>query len=140
MWIWEYNTHNHVVQRNSDILRLTLRCTQMINLVVILMDQDKDRFFFNSWINYYYYLRHLILLNYKTTLPYIIRLNIGASIIMNLLTYIYIVGTPKHQLYFELISVLNCGNYWLSITHRDLLLLPYWCCSLLQEIVRKLNI
>ena len=137
MWIWEYNTHNHVVQRNSDILRLTLRCTQMIKLVVVLIDQEKDQFFFNSWIN----CLHLsIPRNYKTTLHYIMRLNIGASIIMNLLTYVYIVGTPKHQLYFELISVLNCGNYWLSITHRDLLLLPYWCCSLLQEIVRKLNI
>ena len=132
MWIWEYNTHNHVVQRNSDILRLTLRCTQMMKLVVVLIDQEKDRIFFNSWIN--------CLQFYENTLHYIMRLNIGASIIMNLLAYFYIVGTPKHQLYFELISLLNCGNYWLSITHRDLLLLPYWCCSLLQEIVRKLNI
>ena len=132
MWIWEYNTHNHVVQRNSDILRLTLRCTQIMKLVVVLIDQEKDRIFFNSWIN--------CLQFYESALHYIMRLNIGASIIMNLLAYLYIVGTPKHQLYFELISVLNCGNYWLSITHRDLLLLPYWCCSLLQEIVRKLNI
>ena len=132
MWIWEYNTHNHVVQRNSDILRLTLRCTQIMKLVVALIDQEKDRIFLNSWIN--------CLQFYESALHYIMRLNIGASIIMNLLTYLYIVGTPKHQLYFELISVLNCGNYWLSITHRDLLLLPYWCCSLLQEIVRKLNI
>ena len=132
MWIWEYNTHNHVVQRNSDILRLTLRCTQIMKLVVVLIDQEKDRIFFNSWIN--------CLQFYESALHYIMRLIIGASIIMNLLAYFYIVGTPKHQLYFELISLLNCGNYWLSITHRDLLLLPYWCCSLLQEIVRKLNI
>ena len=132
MWIWEYNTHNHVVQRNSDILRLTLRCTQIMKLVVVLIDQEKDRIFFNSWIN--------CLQFYESALHYIMRLIIGASIIMNLLAYFYIVGTPKHQLYFELISLLNCSNYWLSITHRDLLLLPYWCCSLLQEIVTKLNI
>ena len=140
MWIWEYNTHNHVVQRNSDILRLTLRCTQIMKLVVVFIDQKKDRFFSFSFINYLQLVRHLILLYYNSTSNYITMVDRWASIIMNLLTYLYIVGTPKHQLYFELISVLNCGNYWLSITHRDLLLLPYWCCSLLQEIVRKLNI
>ena len=137
MWIWEYNTHNHVVQRNSDILRLTLRCTQIMKLVVVLIDQKTDRLFSNSLINY---LQLSLPRYYNSTSNYITMLNSGASIILNLLTHLYIVGTPKHQLYFELISVLNCGNYWLSITHRDLLLLPYWCCSLLQEIVRKLNI
>ena len=64
--------------------------------------------FFNSLMDY---LELSLPRYYNSTSNYITMLNSGASIIMNLLTHFYIVGTPRHQLYFELISVLNCGNY-----------------------------